>query len=169
MRHMAGVAELLRSWALARGEPPREVARWSAVGFLHDALRDAPEEEARLWAGEEFSDAPPSVLHGPALAARLRVEGVRDEEVLLAVEYHTFGHPGMGVLGRALIAADALEPGRDHRPQWRAALARRMPGDLEAVVREVVRARMLRQLVAGRPLRPETAGFWNSLVEAQGE
>jgi HD superfamily phosphohydrolase YqeK len=81
-------------------------------------------------------------LHGPAAAERLREEGVADEELLAAVAYHTIGDPSFGQLGRALYAADFLEPGRTFRAEWRAELRERVPAELDAVVLEVARARV---------------------------
>lgn len=45
--HMARVADVLEGWARALGLEPADVIRWRAVGFLHDALRDAGGDELR--------------------------------------------------------------------------------------------------------------------------
>ncbi len=112
-QHMERVADLLGSWAEELGLAEAEGRRWRAVGYLHDALRDAPTRELRAGVPPKLADLPGRILHGPAAAERLRVEGVADGELLLAVAYHTLGHPALGTLGRALYAADFLEPGRD--------------------------------------------------------
>ena len=161
---MARVAGLLREWAEARGESPREVLRWVAAGHLHDALKDAPEGELRAILGEEGLAAPPTLLHGPAAAARLRHDGVRDEELLEALSYHTPGHPGLADLGLALYVADYLEPGRKERGRWRAGLRDRMPGELSSVAGEVAAARIGLLLKEGRPMPVETFRFWNRIV-----
>lgn len=165
--HMARVATLLEGWAHVREEPATEVARWIAVGYLHDALRDADEEELKEGLGPDEEELPTKVLHGPAVAARLRSEGVADEEFLHAVAFHTLGSAGFGTLGLALFAADFLEPGRKLRDEWRAELRERAPTELEAVVKEILGARIGHLVNRGRPLRSETVGFWNRLAKGQ--
>jgi len=164
-RHMERVADLLGTWAAALGLDEDARGRWLAVGYLHDALRDAPVEELRARVPPTLAALPGRILHGPAAAERLRVEGVADGELLLTVAYHTLGHPALGTLGRALYAADFLEPGRDLLNDWRAGLRDRMPGALEAVVREVLGARIAHLVDRGSAMRSETVGFWNALSE----
>jgi HD superfamily phosphohydrolase YqeK len=106
-----------------------------------------------------------SLLHGPAAAEKLRIDGVRDAGLLHAVAYHTLGHADLGPEGRALYAADFLEPGRlGLRDDWRTALRARMPGEVHDVVREILSARVVHLVETGRPVRPETMGFWNSMA-----
>jgi 2-amino-4-hydroxy-6-hydroxymethyldihydropteridine diphosphokinase len=165
--HIDRVASLLREWAVVRGESPQDVARWTAAGYLHDALRGAQNEELRQLVPEAMAELPGNILHGPAAAERLRLDGVGDEELLRAVEYHTLGHAGFGDLGLALYAADFLEPGRRFRNEWRAELRTRMPGELEEVVREILAARIRHLLDRDRPVRPETMEFWNTMTSGQ--
>lgn len=163
--HIARVAGLMRRWAAALGLPEGDRERWAAAAWLHDALRDADPEELRRTVPPEFRDLHPLLLHGPAAAARLA--GLADEPLRDAVRYHTIGHPRLDRLGRALYLADFLDPERDFAREWRAALARRMPGDLDAVLVEVVAARVRHLLEIRAPIRPETAAFWSSLVEGE--
>jgi len=167
-KHMARVAQLLRSWAEERGDLAREIGRWTAVGYLHDILRDADPEEIRPLVEPAFRDYPGGALHGPAAAQRLREEGVEDEELLKAITLHTLGSAEFGDLGMALFAADFLEPGRKFREKWRGDLRRRFPGDLQGVVRDVLAARFRNQLDRGRPLREESVAFWNRITEGKG-
>ena len=162
--HMARVADLLGSWAEQLGLPGEERARWRSLGFLHDALREVPPEELRLRVPPPFRDLPGPVLHGPAAAERLRVAGVEDGALLRAVAYHTLGDSELGPMGRALYSADFLEPGRRFLPEWRAQLRARMPGDLDAVTREIVGARIRHMIELGSTLLPQTIAFWNRLA-----
>lgn len=163
--HMERVSELLREWAEAAGEKGVDVTRWAGAGLLHDVLREARGSELRPLLPPAFRDAPKSLLHGPAAAFYLEREGVRDYEFLDAIRYHTIGHPSMGRLGRALFAADFLEPGRKLRPRFRARLRERMPGELDAVVREILAARIQVLVDRDSGIRPETVNFWNVLVD----
>lgn len=166
--HMQRVAALLVEWADGLGLGESERMRWAALGYLHDAVREDDPETLRPRVPPAFSQLPGRLLHGPAAAERLRVEGVQDGEFLNAVAFHTLGHPGLGLLGRALYAADFLEPGRDLLNEWRAGLRRRVPGELDAVVRDVLGARIGHLVERGSPLRPETVAFWNVLAGLDG-
>lgn len=164
-RHVERVAALLEDWAWAARLEDEDRTRWVAAGYLHDAAKDAePGRLREVLDGRPEADFPEPLLHGPAAAALLAEDGVDDDELLLAVAYHTLGHPRLGHLGRALYAADFLEPGRELRNAWRADLRGRMPGELDAVVTDILRARIQHLLEGGRPVRPETLAFWNTMV-----
>lgn len=152
--HVARVAALLDQWAVALRLPEPEAARWRAAGWLHDGLRESPPEVLRPLVPPAFRDLPPKLLHGPAAAERLA--GEADPELLDAIRYHTLGSPRFGRLGRALYLADFLEPGRTYRPEWTAALRARVPEEMDAVLREVVQARVAHVRESGSTLHPET-------------
>src|SRR5690606_30619018 len=162
--HMARVAELMDEWAGHLGLPAAERVRWRAAAWLHDALRDADPEGLRETLPERYRQLPDPVLHGPAVAVRLEAEGVDDPALLAAVAWHTLGSATLDRMGRALYLADFLEPGRSFAPVWRAALSARMPEAMDAILREVAAARLEHAVRAGRPLHPETVGFWNALT-----
>lgn len=165
--HMARVARLLKKWSKARGEKKRDVKRWIALGYLHDVLREAkPNDLRKILVGRQ-ARLPGPILHGPAAAVRLSQEGVTDEPFLIAVAYHSIGSAKLDDMGRGLYVADYVEPGRRYRPEWRAEMRRRMPGDLDIAVRGVLRNRMRQRLSRERPIRPETVGFWNVMVKGQ--
>ena len=161
---MARVAALLDLWAASLGLSDDQRARWRAAGHLHDSLRD--EEPGTLVARvpPTLQGLPGAVLHGPAAAERLRIGGVEDGELLTAVAFHTLGDPRMKALGRAVYAADFLEPGRSFLAPWRAELRERMPDDLDDVVTEIARARIGRLVERGAEVHPSTVDFWNALV-----
>lgn len=166
--HMARVAALLDTWAERSALSDRDRMRWRAAGYLHDALRDAPPSSLREGLAG-VTDVPDALLHGPAVAERLRAEGVGDDELLGAVAYHTLGDAGFGPLGRALYAADFLEPGRTFLVERRADLRARAPEELDAVLREVAHERIGDLLSRGLPLHPRTVAFWNALVGERDE
>jgi HD superfamily phosphohydrolase YqeK len=161
--HMQRVSTLLGEWADQLDLAPHDRIRWRAAGYLHDALREAPPEELRPLVPDPLKDLAGKLLHGPAAAARLRADGVADEDFLRAVAYHTIGHPGLDELGRALFIADFVEPGRRYEPQRLATLRARMPAARDDVLRDVLRSRIDRLLRDGRPMRAETVAFWNTV------
>jgi HD superfamily phosphohydrolase YqeK len=160
--HIRRVAELMDGWARELDLPAAERQRWLAAAWLHDALRDAPPSELRATLPPDYDAFPGPLLHGPAAAERLR--GELDPELLDAIRFHTVGHPRFGALGRALYLADFLEPGRSFLAEWRASLRSRMPRDRDAVLVEVLAARLAHLIEGRRPIRPETAAFWSTLV-----
>lgn len=162
--HMQRVTALLGDWADARGLSADEAVRWRAVGHLHDVVREEDPAILRGMVPEIWSELPGALLHGPAGAERLRVAGVMDGELLRAVAWHTVGSAAFGQLGRALYAADFLEPGRDFRPEWRAELRSRASSDLDGVVREILSARIQHLLERGYSVLPATIDFWNTLA-----
>jgi HD superfamily phosphohydrolase YqeK len=160
--HMARVAALLEQWASELQLGQSEVLRWAAIGWLHDALRDADPRELRAVVRPEERELPGSILHGPAAAALL--EGQVDQRCLRAIRYHTIGHPSLDRMGRALYLADFLEPGREFLPDWRVELRARMPGELDTVLMEVLATRIRHLLDSRKPISPETAAFWSQLA-----
>jgi HD superfamily phosphohydrolase YqeK len=162
--HMSRVATLMDEWAAGLDLSAHDRTRWRALGYLHDMLRDAPIDELRDRVPPGLRDLSGQILHGPAAAERLRIDGVLDGELLRAVAYHTAGHPSLGAMGRALYVADFLDPGRRFLPEWRAGLRDRMPGALDTVTREVVGARIRNLVEHGSDVLEDTFRFWNSLV-----
>jgi HD superfamily phosphohydrolase YqeK len=148
--HIERVAALVGEWADRLGVATAERERWLRAAWLHDALRDAPTAS--------------ELDHGPRCADRLAAEGERDEGVLDAIRYHSLGYAGWDDVGRMLYLADYLEPGRRFEAEARAALRGRMPAGRQAVLRDVARRRIERQLRSNWPLTPETVGFWNALA-----
>ena len=142
--------------------PEPERRRWLRAIWLHDALRDAPEEELERWASS--SPGPATLRHGPASAARAKADGETDRGVLDAVRYHSVGLAEWDMVGRILYCADYLEPGRDFDRERRAELARRLPEDPAAVLYAVAAARLSRIVTKGWPIPEPTVRFWNSLV-----
>lgn len=152
---------MMTLWSDRLGLPEEDRVRWAAAGHLHDALKDAPVEALRPLVEPGWPDP---LLHAPACAARLREEGVRDEELLLAIAHHSTGHPRFEALGECLYAADFLEPERGYMNEDLAELRRRMPDERACVVRLVIRHRVARLLDRGLPLRQDTVRFWNRVV-----
>lgn len=159
--HIARVVTLLDEWAESMHIDSSERAAWRDAGAWHDALRDEEEERLRLITGE--LSRPVGLLHGPAAASHLAIEGERRAHVLEAIRWHTVGFPAWQRAGRALYMADFLEPGRPFLQAERAALSARVPQEFDAVFREVVRVRMEWALQTGKGLAPETVLLWNEI------
>ncbi|HEX6058521.1 MAG TPA: HD domain-containing protein [Gemmatimonadaceae bacterium] len=159
--HIARVTALLEQWGVAMGIGEDEARAWRDAGLLHDALRDAPEDELRALAN--VPGMPAEMLHGPAAAALLASRGERRSELLDAVRWHTVGHAGWGRVGRALYMADFLEPGRKFSRADRAYLAAHVPDDFDGTFRQVVRARIEWAVREGNAIFPETIALWDEV------
>ena len=163
--HLGRVSDLMGDWAQLQGRRKNDVARWRAAGLLHDALREASPDELRRHLPEKHRALPPKAHHGPAAAVRLAQANVEDEEFLHAIRWHTLGSPSFGPLGKALYAADFLEPGRRSRRRWREGLRERAPRNLDRVLREIVGSKIDYLIRAELPVHRRTVRFWNSLIE----
>ncbi|HEX8671588.1 MAG TPA: HD domain-containing protein [Longimicrobium sp.] len=159
--HMGRVAALMGEWAVALALSERDVKRWTATGWLHDVLREADPEELRPEVPLLFRPLPGKLLHGPAAAVRFKDD--LDPEMCQAIRFHTLGSPRFGRLGRALYLADFLEPGRTFDPQYTESLRARMPGDMDAIFREVVRLRWTHITGKGGTAHPETQALYEQV------
>lgn len=159
--HVERVAALLALWAKTLGLPEDEQVRWRAAGRLHDALKDAATPVLRELVDDDSWPEP--LLHGPAVSARLAREGVDDDEFLLAVAYHSVGHPSFRALGEHLYLADYLDPGRPETGD-RQALRDAMPAGLDGVLIRVIRHRVEYQMGERRPILSPSIDFWNRVV-----
>lgn len=164
--HVDRVAELMERWGSELELDEADRVRWCAAAVLHDALREASAEELRFWTDRDW-DLP--LLHGPACAARLREEGVGDEELLEAVAHHTVGRRGLGRLGRFLYLADFLEPGRDALEDVRERLRALLPGQEVEALLSVVALRIAHRLEVRGTIHPDTVAMWNGVLEREGE
>ncbi|MEN8143318.1 MAG: HD domain-containing protein [Gemmatimonadota bacterium] len=164
IKHVRRVSRLMGEWAKALGLSRKQVVRWKAAGYLHDALKDAGPEELRPLADGRW---PAKLLHGPACAERLRRAGVDDEEFLLAMSYHSTGHPDFGLLADYLYLADYLEPGRTFRRKRRASLREKLPEDRQRVLKEVIQLRVAGALSNGHEVLLESIHYWNRLVASE--
>ncbi len=135
--HMGRVAALMGAWAQRRCPEEYECQRWRAAGWLHDALRDARLRDLRAALGDHDQELPGVLLHGPAVALRLRDEGLVDQELLTAIEFHSRDHESFGDLGNALYTADFLEPGRPDPQGIRAEIRSTALDSLDTAMAEV--------------------------------
>lgn len=162
IEHVERVAALAFRWAEEMGVPDSERNRWLRAVWLHDALRDAPDDVLNTWAPS--MPGPAGLRHGPASAARAKADGEVDRGVLDAVRYHSIGLAEWDMVGRALYCADYLEPGRPFGREDREELAYRFPRDPGGVLRKVAQARLVHAVSSGWPLADPTVRLWNSLV-----
>ena len=125
LAHIERVTSLLRAWSAAMRLGADEANAWIDAGAWHDCLRDAPEEQLRRITGD--NETPEALLHGPAAATQLELDGEKRKSVLNAIRFHTVGSPDWDRTGKALYMADYLEPGRKFSREDRFFLAAQVP------------------------------------------
>lgn len=99
-----------------------DVEKARLAGLLHDVTKECDEAEQlqlikkfgiTLKEEEQYL---PKVWHSITGAAFAEQElGIRDQEVLDAIRYHTTGRRGMSDLEKIIYLADCIEPLRDYR------------------------------------------------------
>ncbi|HOR86022.1 MAG TPA: bis(5'-nucleosyl)-tetraphosphatase (symmetrical) YqeK [Bacillota bacterium] len=89
------------------------------AGLVHDCARDMDislQLDCLVKEGivaDDLTLTAKELLHGPAAVHICRrVFGIEDEEILMAVRYHTTGRQGMSLLEKIIYLADFIEPGR---------------------------------------------------------
>ncbi len=118
--HTMGVMYTAASLAMRHGAD-MEQARYA--GLLHDCAKCVPNrEKLKLCKKHKIhvslsEERNPFLLHAKlgAYFAKKRY-GVKDKEVLHAIQVHTTGEPGMNLLDKILYIADYIEPNRDKAP-----------------------------------------------------
>jgi len=160
--HIARVMTLLQDWAAARGVSAAESERWQRAALLHDALRDADEEVLRRY--PPLPAWPLKTWHGPAAATAAAADGERDQGVLDAVRYHSFGYASWDDAGRMLYLADYVEPARTYERAALDGFVARLPAEPATVLREVASMRLAWRIKNGGRIARETWEFWNSIA-----
>jgi len=115
-RHIEGVVKTAVQLARRHGVSPPK-AEWAA--WLHDCGKELSPVQMKSWLRgtpfklDRMEKTMPWLWHPHVGAAIARKRwGVRDKDILEAVESHTLGKPGMGKLAQILFVADFIEPGR---------------------------------------------------------
>lgn len=163
MAHAERVARLMRKWAKRRGLRRSDRIRWSAAGYLHDALKGMPPRRLRR-VYDLPDDVPDPILHGPACAVQLKEDGIDDRSLLRAIAHHTTGHRKLDELGRSLYLADYLDPGRLSGRVKRRRLRSRLPAEHDAVLAAVAAAKIGTLLERRLQIPRVTVEFWAEVI-----
>ena len=120
-RHTLGVAYTAQCLAMRYGY---DLEKAYLAGLLHDCAKCIPDKDriplCKEW-NIELSDVEKknhSLLHAKmgAYLAEKKYD-ITDEEVLLAIRYHTTGRAGMTTLEKIVFTADFIEPNRNPFPK----------------------------------------------------
>ena len=118
--HTLNVANTAACLAMSYGF---DIDKAETAGLLHDCAKCMNLgkmlkicEKAGLELSE-IEKGSGSLLHSKAGAELAQFKyGIKDEDILNAIRYHTTGRPGMSLLEKIIFTADYIEPGRDSAP-----------------------------------------------------
>ena len=117
--HSMNVADMARELAPIYGADPE---RAYFAGMTHDIAKELPKDKQRALAKKctlgvsRIELASPPLLHAPAGAQLLKESfGVEDEDILLAIRYHTVAAADMSPLAQAVYLADLTSADRDYK------------------------------------------------------
>lgn len=90
------------------------------AALLHDIAKSKNKSELNellqdcRWNIDEIEASILPILHAPAGAVIAEKEfGIKDQDILSAIRFHTLGHPEMGRLAQVIFAADFISEDRD--------------------------------------------------------
>ena len=116
--HTLGVAYTAASLAMVHGA---DVDKALIAGMLHDCAKCMSHRKQialchkyKVQLSEIETEKHSPLLHAKAGSCLAEKKyGITDEEILLAISYHTTGRPHMGLLEKIIYIADYIEPGRE--------------------------------------------------------
>ena len=116
-QHTLGVMYTCAALAMAHGYDMKDA---QAAGLLHDCAKCIPNKkklklcENNCISVTEFEKEHPFLLHAK-LGAFIAKEkyGIKNEDILSSIRFHTTGKPEMSLLEKIVYIADYIEPGRD--------------------------------------------------------
>lgn len=170
-QHSCNVARAAKQLAQIYGE---DMEKAYFAGLMHDICKEAPfEEQYRLMLAGDFApDAAElysrKLWHGIAGAYFLQTEfGINDEDILMAVRFHTVGRADMSLLEEIIYMADMISDERDYKGVGK--MRKLAHEDLQAAMLEALRDAASTVLKKGVLLPEYTIAAYNSyLLKAQG-
>ncbi len=118
-QHSCNVAKAAKQLAQQYGA---DTEKAYFAGLVHDICKEVPfEEQKRLVLAGDFAPDTAELhsrklWHGIAGACFLQTEfGVTDQDILMAVRFHTVGRAGMSLLEEIIYIADMISDERDYK------------------------------------------------------
>ena len=140
------------------------------AGLLHDCAKGCSKgEQIELCKkfGVELDEAAlacPAVIHAPLGAEIARREfGIKDEEILDAIRYHTVARAGMTELDKIIYVADMIEPMRDYDGVDE--LRELAYKNLDKAVLEALKQSIRFNLEKNSVIHPNTLEAWNDILK----
>lgn len=159
--HTINTAVFAVKYAVMYGGDPDKAL---IAGILHDCAKELPDDQQKKMAikdsGESYDIK--KLWHGPAGALMAKKQfGIKDEEILDAIRYHTTARAKMTITDKVVYLSDKIEPARtyDDLTEVRAAADK----DLELGLILCVSAFVDKSKRKGMKLHPNTLGFLETL------
>ena len=166
LRHCLGVEKAARELAERFG---LDVEKAGLAGLLHDYAKKVSDEEFldlidKYQLDPELKNWGNNVWHGMVGIYKIREDlGIKDAEILRAIEIHTVGSSTMSELDKVVYVADYIEHNRDFPGVDKARELAQQSLNL-AVAYET--ARTVEHLAhKGMPIYPQTLETYNAFVE----
>lgn len=164
-QHTIGVMETAIELAKRYGADEKKA---ELAAIFHDYAKFRPKEEMKQIILEQ--NMPNDLLfhstelwHAPVGAYLVQTEvGIRDEEILNAIRYHTSGRAEMTLLEKIVYLADYIEPGRIFPGVEEVrALAQQ---DLDQALIQALKNTIQFLLKKNQPIYPDTIHTYNALI-----
>ena len=170
LEHSLGVAKTAKDLAI-RWNTDSEKAY--LAGLVHDCAKGMSEEELctamrneelKIGEVEAFSK---HILHAPvgAIIAK-NVFNITDEDILLAIAYHTVGNEEMSLLQKIIYISDSIEPSRNYDGVEK--LRELAFTDIDEAMILALEQSISLVMKQGGLLHDQTVSARNSLVKARG-
>ena len=165
-QHTLGVMEAAVALAESNGA---DIHKTAVAALLHDYAKDFSRDELMSYVEKYKIEIDPvleqahQLLHGK-VAARIAAEqfGILDDEVLMAIEYHTTGRKGMGLMEKIIYLSDFIEEGREYPGVE--ALRQLASQDLDKAVLQALTNTMIYVLRTGKLLHHNTLEARNEML-----
>lgn len=158
-RHSIAVQNMMEELALLYGVDSEKA---SLAGLVHDCAKSIPKRDLLTSARQlhitidELMLIHPILLHAPLGAKIAELEfGIKDAEILRAVETHSIGSMEMSTLDRMLYVADSAEPNRDY-PGVEKIRSLAFSGDLDGALLKAMDIKITYVVNKGLMLHPLT-------------
>ncbi len=170
--HSLNVADCAKDLALKFGADPEKAY---TAGILHDACKNMSSSDLLKYLLEnsvelsQYELAAPKLFHAIAGAVFAEKEmGITDEELLLAIRYHTTGRKGMSLLEKVVFIADFIGAERDY--DGVEIMREKASRSLDEAIVEGLGFTMIDLIKKERLVHPDTMGAYNdALIAIKGE
>lgn len=134
-----------------------DYAKYHPIIEMKQIVKNENLDQRLIYYGDEL-------LHGPVGAFLLEREfGLKDEEILNGIRYHTTGRPEMSMLEKIIFIADYIEPGRSFAglEEVREVVKK----DLNAAIIIAIKNTVQFLISKNKLIFPDTIETYNSLIK----
>ncbi len=170
--HSLNVAESAKELAIKFGADPKKAY---TTGILHDICKNMSSSDLLKYLLEnsielsEYELAAPKLFHAIAGAVFAEKElGVTDDEILLAIRYHTTGRKNMSLLEKVVFIADFI--GAERNYEGVEIMREKASRSLDEAIVEGLSFTITDLIKKERLVHPDTMGAYNdALINLKGE